>query len=71
MAETGVAAAVLRQLRTPSGMAGFYGQARWEQVFAHLEERHGVRLTERQRQALPDDARTAYQHVHLFHGLSL
>ncbi len=52
MAETGVAAAVLRQLRSPSGMAGFYGQARWEQVFAHLEERHGVRLTERQRAAV-------------------
>lgn len=52
MAETGVAAAILRQLRAPSGIAGFYGQARWGQVFAHLEERRGVRLTERQQGAV-------------------
>jgi exodeoxyribonuclease V alpha subunit len=52
MAETGVAAAILRQLRAPSTMAGFYGQARWPQVFAHLEERRDVRLTERQQEAV-------------------
>lgn len=52
MAETGVAAAILRQLRAPSAIAGFYGQARWPQVFAHLEERRGVRLTARQQAAV-------------------
>jgi exodeoxyribonuclease V alpha subunit len=52
MAETGVAAAVVRQLRAPSSMAGFYRQARWSQVFAHLETRRDVRLTERQQEAV-------------------
>ena len=52
MAETGVAAAVVRLLRSPSPMAGFYRQARWEQVFAHLAERRDVTLAERQREAV-------------------
>jgi exodeoxyribonuclease V alpha subunit len=52
MAETGVAAAILRQQRAPSTMAGFYGQARWDQVFAHLQDRRDLRFTERQRDAI-------------------
>ncbi|GAB4430830.1 MAG: ATP-dependent RecD-like DNA helicase [Chloroflexi bacterium OHK40] len=52
MAETGVAAAILRQQRSPSSMAGFYRQVRWEQVFAHLAERHGMHLAERQQAAV-------------------
>lgn len=52
MAETGVAAAILRMQRAPSAIAGFYGQARWGQVFAHLEERRDIHLTERQQGAV-------------------
>lgn len=52
MAETGVAAAVQRLSRTPSDIAGFYRAARWGQVFAHLAERHGLQLSERQQQAV-------------------
>ncbi len=52
MAETGVAAAIVRQLRLPSAIAGFYRQARWDQVFAHLEDRRGMQLTERQQEAV-------------------
>ncbi|MBP1467504.1 ATP-dependent RecD-like DNA helicase [Candidatus Chloroploca sp. M-50] len=52
MAETGVAAALLRQQRAPSRMAAFYRQARWDNVFAHLAERHDVVLTPRQQEAV-------------------
>jgi exodeoxyribonuclease V alpha subunit len=52
MAETGVAAAILRQIRAPSAIAGFYAQARWPQVFAHLAERRAISLSEHQQQAV-------------------
>ncbi|MFV9504388.1 MAG: ATP-dependent RecD-like DNA helicase [Oscillochloridaceae bacterium umkhey_bin13] len=52
MAETGVAAALIRLMRTPSAMATFYQQARWDQVFAHLDTRRGISLAERQRDAV-------------------
>lgn len=52
MAETGLAAAVLRLLRANSPMAGFYQQARWPQVFAHMAEKHGVTLAARQQDAV-------------------
>jgi len=52
MAETGVAAAVQRLARAPSDMAGFFRAARWPQVFAHLAERHRLRLSGRQQEAV-------------------
>ncbi|MBX0327651.1 ATP-dependent RecD-like DNA helicase [Oscillochloris sp. ZM17-4] len=52
MAETGVAAAIIRQARAPSDIAGFYAQARWGDVFAHLAERREIRLSERQQDAV-------------------
>ena len=51
-AETGVAAGLARLLRAPSVIAPFYNSARWEQVFAHLAERDGAALTERQEEAV-------------------
>lgn len=52
MAETGVAAAIMRLLRAPSRMAPFYRQARWDHVFAHLDTRRGISLAEGQRDAV-------------------
>lgn len=52
MAETGVAAAVMRQIRAPSTIAGFYAGARWDQVFAHLADRRAISLTARQQEAV-------------------
>ncbi|NTU82174.1 MAG: ATP-dependent RecD-like DNA helicase [Chloroflexales bacterium] len=52
MAETGVAGAILRLLRAPSEMAGFYRQARWSQVFAHLAEKRAITLADRQQDAV-------------------
>lgn len=52
MAETGVAAAIARLQRAPSPMAGFYRQARWGQVFAHLAERRAISLAPRQQEAV-------------------
>ncbi|MEI7769965.1 MAG: ATP-dependent RecD-like DNA helicase [Chloroflexales bacterium] len=51
-AETGVAAAIARQARAPSTIAGFYAQARWDQVFAHLAERREIALSARQQDAV-------------------
>ncbi|NNJ10446.1 ATP-dependent RecD-like DNA helicase [Chloroflexales bacterium ZM16-3] len=52
MAETGVAAAIIRQARAPSAIAGFYAQARWDHVFAHLSERREISLSPRQQDAV-------------------
>lgn len=52
MAEEGVAAAVRRLLRAPSPLAAFYQSAQWPRVFAHLAERRGINLTERQQEAV-------------------
>jgi exodeoxyribonuclease V alpha subunit len=52
MAETGVAAAIARQARAPSVMAGFYRQARWEQVFDHLAGRRDISLSQGQQEAV-------------------
>jgi exodeoxyribonuclease V alpha subunit len=52
MAETGVAAAIIRQARAPSAIAGFYAQARWDQVFAHLAGRREIVLSPRQQDAV-------------------
>ncbi|NTW04086.1 MAG: AAA family ATPase, partial [Oscillochloris sp.] len=52
MAETGVAAAIMRQIRAPSAITGFYAQARWDQVFAHLAERRQISLSLRQQDAV-------------------
>ncbi len=52
MAETGLAAAIKRLLRATSPMTDFYHQARWAQVFAHLEARHSIQLAEGQQAAV-------------------
>lgn len=52
MAETGLAAATLRLSRTPSPMAAFYRQVRWDQVFAYLEANRGLSLAARQQEAV-------------------
>lgn len=52
MAETGVAAAILRQIRAPSTIASFYAQARWSQVFDYLTARRDINLSVRQRDAV-------------------
>ncbi|MBC8076911.1 MAG: ATP-dependent RecD-like DNA helicase [Chloroflexales bacterium] len=50
-AETGVAAGLSRLLYAPSAIAPFYHSVRWDQVFAHLNQRDGIPLTERQQHA--------------------
>lgn len=51
-AEQGVASAISSLQQAPSAIAPFYRRANWPQVFDHLVERHGIELTERQREAV-------------------
>jgi exodeoxyribonuclease V alpha subunit len=51
-AERAVAERLKELLRAPSAIAGFFRSANWERVFAHLAERRGINLAEKQRQAV-------------------
>jgi exodeoxyribonuclease V alpha subunit len=51
-AERGVAARVRELLHTPSRIAGFFREANWPRVFAHLADRRGLELTPLQQQAV-------------------
>jgi exodeoxyribonuclease V alpha subunit len=52
MAEQGVASAIMRLMRAPSAISGFYRAANWPRVFDHLAERRAINLAERQQQAV-------------------
>lgn len=51
-AEIGVAGRVRELLAAPSEIATFFRAANWPRVFAHLAEKRGIGLTERQRDAV-------------------
>jgi exodeoxyribonuclease V alpha subunit len=51
-AEQGVAARILELMRAPSQIKSFYQAANWPRVFAHLAEKRGVTLSERQQEAV-------------------
>jgi exodeoxyribonuclease V alpha subunit len=50
--EQGVAARILELIRAPSAIAPFFRGANWPRVFAHLSDKRGVTLTERQQEAV-------------------
>lgn len=51
-AEQGVAERISELQEQPSAIAAFFRAANWPRVFAHLAERRGIDLTERQREAV-------------------
>ncbi|HWQ14818.1 MAG TPA: ATP-dependent RecD-like DNA helicase [Roseiflexaceae bacterium] len=51
-AERGLAERLKELMTAPSAIAPFYRGANWPRVFAHLAERRGIALTERQRRAV-------------------
>jgi exodeoxyribonuclease V alpha subunit len=51
-AERAVAEHIHDLLRAPSAIAPFFRDANWPRVFAHLAERRGISLTERQQEAV-------------------
>ena len=51
-AEQGVATRILELAQAPSTMREFFKNANWPRVFAHLAERRGMALTERQQEAV-------------------